>query len=99
MVNKVTYGYVRTTSNSKTSILEQMSLIDREADKLGLTVKKHLIDTKDRTAYMKLIKLIEEGAVDTIIVVDKTRISRKALDIFNFINICNKHNTELIFIQ
>lgn len=85
------YGYVR--SSSETSTQNQISLINKKAKELELTVKQHITD------YRELIKIIEEGSVDTLIVADKTRISRNAGEISNFIDLCHKHNTELIFIN
>lgn len=100
-------GYIRvSTELQDNSVLTQKETIDNYSKLHGIEIDEHFVDfgisgkdTIKREKYLKLMELVENGKVKTIITTSLSRWSRNTLDLLKSIEILKKNKTDLVVIK
>ena len=107
-INKVVVGYVRTSgeSNPKTSIPNQIDVINEYCNKNSLIIKYIFKDikksgmyTEGREDYQKLKDLIKNKKIDAVVVPYSDRLSRDSFEFISILTEMNKNGIEFISVS
>ena len=99
-------GYIRvSTDGQDNSVITQREMIENYSKLKGIEIHDYFIDfgisgknTIKREKYLELIRLVEDGQINTIITTSLSRWSRNTLDLLKSVEILKQHkvNFEVI---
>lgn len=100
-------GYIRTSTATQTNSIEtQINMINDYCMKSDITLDEIITDeglsgksTKHRNGYMKIIDMIKNDELKTVIVTSLSRFGRSLSQNYNAIKLMQKHNTNFISLK
>tara|TARA_Y100000294_G_scaffold160047_1_gene163391 strand:+ start:84 stop:773 length:690 start_codon:yes stop_codon:yes gene_type:complete len=105
----MTIGYIRNSRLSQENSVEtQKNIIEEYCDRYGLELNEIIIDegisgsgekVNDRVGYKKILKMIEDGKVDNLIVLSISRWGRNLGEIYRTVEMMEKNNTKFYSIK
>ena len=109
IMNRISIGYIRNSRiTQENSISTQESLIREFSERNGIKLDRIIIDegisgsgeqVNDREGYQKIIKMIEDGKVDNLIVLSISRWGRNLGEIYRSVEMMEKNNTKFYTIK
>jgi DNA invertase Pin-like site-specific DNA recombinase len=109
IMNRISIGYIRNSRiTQENSIFTQESLIKEFCDRNEIELSEIIIDegisgsgekVNDRKGYQTIIKMIENGLVDNLIVISISRWGRNLGDIYRSVELMEKKNTKFYSIK
>jgi DNA invertase Pin-like site-specific DNA recombinase len=100
-------GYIRvSTDGQDNSVRTQREMIENYSKLKGIEIHDYFIDfgisgknTIKREKYLELIRLVEDGQINTIITTSLSRWSRNTLDLLKSVEILKKHKVSFEVIK
>ena len=100
-------GYIRVSTDSQdNSVITQKEMIENYSKLKGFEIDDYFIDfgisgknTIKREKYLKLMEMVENGEVDTIITTSLSRWSRNTLDLLKSVEVLKKHKVSFEVIK
>ena len=100
-------GYIRvSTDGQDNSVITQREMIENYSKLKGIEIHDYFIDfgisgknTIKREKYLELIRLVEDGQINTIITTSLSRWSRNTLDSLKSVEILKKHKVSFEVIK
>lgn len=100
-------GYIRvSTDGQDNSVLTQREMIENYSKLKGIEIHDYFIDfgisgknTIKREKYLELIRLVEDGQINTIITTSLSRWSRNTLDLLKSVEVLKKHKVSFEVIK
>ena len=106
-VKTMKIGYIRVSTNSQdNSVITQKEMIENYSKLKGIEIDDYFIDfgisgknTIKREKYLKLMEMVEDGKIDTIITTSLSRWSRNTLDLLKSVEVLKKHKVSFEVIK
>ena len=100
-------GYIRVSTDSQdNSVITQKEMIENYSKLKGIKIDDYFVDfgisgknTIKREKYLELIRLVEDGQINTIITTSLSRWSRNTLDLLKSVEILKKHKVSFEVIK
>ena len=100
-------GYIRVSTDSQdNSVITQKEMIENYSKLKGLEIDDYFVDfgisgknTIKREKYLKLMEMVEDGKIDTIITTSLSRWSRNTLDLLKSVEVLKKHKVSFEVIK
>ena len=110
MKNKVKtmkIGYIRVSTDSQdNSVITQKEMIENYSKLKGIEIDDYFVDfgisgknTIKREKYLKLMEMVENGKIDTIVTTSLSRWSRNTLDLLKSVEVLKKHKVSFEVIK
>tara|TARA_Y100001980_G_C14554438_1_gene341133 strand:- start:1710 stop:2420 length:711 start_codon:yes stop_codon:yes gene_type:complete len=110
MKNKVKtmkIGYIRVSTDSQdNSVITQKEMIENYSKLKGMEIDDYFVDfgisgknTIKREKYLKLMEMVENGKIDTIVTTSLSRWSRNTLDLLKSVEVLKKHKVSFEVIK
>ncbi len=109
IMKRISIGYIRNSRiTQENSITTQKSLIKEYCKNNGIKLDRIMIDegisgsgekVKDRDGYQSIIKMVEDGMVDNLIVISISRWGRNLGEIYRSVELMEKNNTKFYSIK
>ena len=105
--NIMKIGYIRVSTDSQdNSVITQKEMIENYSKLKGFEIDDYFIDfgisgknTIKREKYLKLMEMVENGEVDTIITTSLSRWSRNTLDLLKSVEVLKKNKVSFEVIK
>ena len=100
-------GYIRVSTDSQdNSVITQKEMIENYSKLKGIEIDDYFVDfgisgknTIKREKYLKLMEMVEDGIIDTIITTSLSRWSRNTLDLLKSVEVLKKHKVSFEVIK
>ena len=100
-------GYIRVSTDSQdNSVITQKEMIENYSKLKGIEIDDYFVDfgisgknTIKREKYLKLMEMVEDGKIDTIVTTSLSRWSRNTLDLLKSVEVLKKHKVSFEVIK